>query len=144
MGIWQSHALGASVVRLGTQKAILPIARVFVHIALSITWIVAPAALDQLKRLSPKIRWWSHNAFVSRQRVLSHLWPERKLKILFSRESSTLEKAITDGFHGTPHVIAFDTFSPRNIRDSDLIVPLTLSDLKYLNEVRTLIIDNSI
>lgn len=33
---------------------------------------------------------------------------------------------------------------PRNIKNYDLIVPLTLPDLKYLNEVRNLIFDNPI
>lgn len=146
MDIWELelHALAASVVRLGTQKTILPIARGFAYIALSIAWFVAPAALDKLKRLSPKIRWWSYDAFISRERFLSRLWSKRNLKILFSRESSALEKAIKGGFYDTPHVIAFEAFSPRNIREHDLVVPLNLPDLKYLNEVRTLLIDNPI
>ena len=144
MDTCELHALVAAVVRVGTQKAILPIARVCVYIALSIAGFVAPTALDQLKRLNSKIRWWSYDAFISRERFLSQRWPKRKLKILFSRESSSLEKRIKGGFYDTPHVIAFDVFSPRNIRDYDLIVPLTLPDLKYLNEVRNLIIDNPI
>lgn len=137
------RALGASVGRMGTQKVIRSIARVFVYIAWSIAWFVAPAALDRLKRLSPRIRYLSYDAFFARERFWSHLLPERKLKILFSREPD-LEKTIKDGFYDTPHVIAFEAFPPRNIRDYDLIVPLTMPDLKYLNEVRNLMIDNPI
>jgi ATP-grasp domain-containing protein len=119
--------------------------RVFAYIAWSIIdWFVAPTAMDKLKRLHPKIRSISVGAFHARERFLSHLFSERKKKILFSREQD-LEKHIKDGFYDSPHEIAFEDFPPpRNFKNYDLIVPLTLPDLKYLNEVRELIIDNPI
>lgn len=144
MDTWHLRALGASVGRrMGIRNTTRQIIRVFVYIAWSIAWFIAPAALDKLKRLSPRILDLSFSAFHARERFLSHLLPERKLKILFSREPD-LEKNIKNGFYDTPHVIAFEAFSTRNIRGYDLIVPLDLPDLKYLNEVRNLMINNPI
>jgi hypothetical protein len=128
---------------MGTLNTIRPIARVFVYVAWSIAWFVAPAAMDKLKRLHPRIRYLSECAFHARERFRSHLFSERKMKILFSRDQD-MEKSITGGFYDSPHEIAFEGFSPRNIKNYDLIVPLTLPDLKYLSEVRDLIIDNPI
>ena len=99
--------------------------------------------MDKLKRLNPRIREISFNAFHARERFQSHLFSERKMKILFSYQQN-LQKNIKAGFYDTPHEIAFEDFSPRNIKNYDLIVPLNLPDLKYLNEVRNLIIDNPI
>ncbi len=128
---------------MGILNAIRHIVRVFVYIAWSIAWFVTPATMDKLKRLNPRIRDLSLNTFHAREKFLAHLFPERKMKILFSREQN-LEKNIKDGFYDTPHEIAFEDFPPRNVKNYDLIVPLTLPDLKYLNEVRNLIIDNPI
>ena len=119
------------------------IARVFVYIACSIAWFVAPAAMDKLKRLNPRIREISFRAFRSSERFRSHLLSERKMKILFFCRQDW-EKNIKDGFYDTPHEIAFEDFPPRDIKDYDLIVPLTMRDLKYLTEVRNLILDNPI
>ena len=119
------------------------LARVFVYITWSIAWFVAPAAMDKLKRLNPRIREISFNAFHARERFRSRLFSERKMKILFSYQQN-LQNSIKAGFYDSPHEIAFEDFSPRNIKNYDLIVPLTLLDLKYLNEVRNLIIDNPI
>ena len=53
---------------MGTLNAIRPIARVFVYIAWSIAaWFVAPAAMDKLKRLHPRIRAVALHAFHARE-----------------------------------------------------------------------------
>lgn len=93
-----------------------------------------------MKRLSAKI---ANKLFFYFQTVYSRLLSKRKLKILFSQKQAW-KKAITKGFRFTPHEIAFEKLSPENIRDFDLVVPLTIGDLKYLNGVRDLIIDNPI
>jgi hypothetical protein len=86
--------------------------RVFVYIAWSIIdWFVAPAAMDKLKRLHPRIRALSLLAFHAREKFLSHLFSERKKKILFSREQD-LEKNIKAGFYDSPHEIAFEDSPP--------------------------------
>jgi hypothetical protein len=133
MGTYHLRALDAS----------RGIARVFVYSAWSIAWFVAPAAMDKLKRLHPRIRETSFRAFCTHERFRSHLFSKRKMKILFSRKEGW-EQPIKDGFLNTPHEIAFEDFTPPNIKDYDLIVPLTLRDLKYLSKVRNLIIDNPI
>lgn len=146
MATFHLRALCATVASMGIPNAVRPIARVFVYIvyiAWSITWFVPPAAMDKLKRLSHRIRKLSFNAFHARERFLSHLFSERKMKILFSCKQDW-EKRIRNGLCDTPYEIAFEDFSPRNIKNYDFIVPLTVPDLKYLNGVRNLIIDNPI
>lgn len=73
----------------------------------------------------------------------SFLLPTRPMKILFSSFPGW-EEDIRNGFRFTKHEIAFGQFFPENIGNYDLIVPLTLSDLKYLNTVHHLISDNPI
>jgi hypothetical protein len=64
------------------------------------------------------------------------------MKILFSQRPD-FEKYIKEGFYDSPHEIAFKDF-PSNIKEHDLIVPLSLCDLKYLHTMRDLIINNPI
>ena len=143
MGTHHLHALDAPRGRVGALDAPRRIARVLVYLAWFIAWFVAPAALDQWKRLNPRIRYLSFDAFRACERFRSYLLPERKMKILFSHQQEW-EKYIKDAFSGTPHEIAFEDFPPPNIKDFDLIVPLTLRAVKSLDEVRNLIIDNPI
>jgi hypothetical protein len=129
----------------GLLNAICGIARVFVYLAWSIAWCVAPAAMDTLKRRIPRIRDMSFRAFRFSEISRSYVFPDRKKKILFFR-TTHWERIITDGFNDTPHEIAFKDFPPRNInfRDYDLIVPQSLRDVRYLDEMRNLISDNPI
>jgi len=91
--------------------------RVFAYIAGSIIdWFVAPAAMDKLKRWHPRIRGLSLHAFNAREKLLSHLFSQRKKKILFSREQD-LEKHIKDGFYDSPHEIAFEDFPPPQLQE---------------------------
>jgi hypothetical protein len=68
---------------------------------------------------------------------------KRKLKILFSKHPG-LEQEISKGFRFSRHNITFEEISSADITDFDLVVPLYLRDLKYLNGVRHLIRDNPI
>jgi hypothetical protein len=65
------------------------------------------------------------------------------MKILFFSQTDW-EKTIREGFYDTPHEITFEDPCPHNIKDYDLVVPLTVGDVTYLNEVRNLIIENPI
>jgi carbamoylphosphate synthase large subunit len=65
------------------------------------------------------------------------------MKILFS-DKKDWKNNIETGFQTTRHTLSFGELSPENIMDCDLVVPLTISDLKYLNEVRHLVADNMI
>jgi hypothetical protein len=128
---------------MGMLKPLRLMFRIFLYIAWSIAWSIAPTALDKWKRSNPRIRDLALRAFQARERFRSDFLPDQKMKILFSHEPN-LEKNISEGFSHTPHVIAFETFTSSNILDYDLIVPLTLPDLKYLSEVRHLIADHPI
>ena len=75
--------------------------------------------------------------------IHSQLPSKKKFKILFSdlpRRRLLLERV----FQFTKHQISFGNISQSNLKNYDLIVPLTIHDLKYLNEVKDLIIDNPI
>ena len=85
----------------------------------------------------------SNKLFIIFEIFQSYIFFKKKLKILFSPKHEW-ESSIKNGFQYTQHEILFDEISSSNIKDYDLIVPLTIHDLKYLNEVRNLIIDNPI
>jgi ATP-grasp domain len=84
-----------------------------------------------------------NNIFLRSKRLESRLLSKRKIKILFSNKEEW-KSDILRGFESTNHEIVFDDFSSSNLKDYDLIVPLTIPDLIYLNEVRELIVDNAI
>ena len=54
------------------------------------------------------------------------------------------EAGIRSGFTSAPHDIAFADFTPGNIRQFDLIVPLSIADLCHLNDLRDVILKNPI
>lgn len=68
---------------------------------------------------------------------------QRKFRILFSKKDDW-EPIIRRDFRYTRHKLTFDSISLENIKKHDLIVPLSIDDILYLNEVRTLIDDNAI
>jgi hypothetical protein len=96
--------------------------------------------IKRLKRLNARA---NNKLFIIFERFQLYIFFRKKLKILFSPKQDW-EPIIKNGFQYTQHEILFDEISSSNIKDYDLIVPLTIYDLKYLNEVRNLIIDNSI
>lgn len=73
----------------------------------------------------------------------SDYFPRRTLKILFSHRKDW-EPAIEEGFKGRRHNVIFEDLSEANIRSSDVVIPLTILDIKYLNTVRHLISSNPI
>jgi len=52
--------------------------------------------------------------------------------------------AIRRGFYGSGHKVTFAVLTEENIKNSDLVVPLNITDLKYLNRHRYLVADNPI
>lgn len=81
--------------------------------------------------------------FVLNESLQSRFAFRPKLKILFS-DVEVWQKAIRPGFKLTQHEITFGELSPDKIKAHHLVVPLTIPDLKYLNEVRHLIVNNPI
>jgi predicted ATP-grasp superfamily ATP-dependent carboligase len=67
----------------------------------------------------------------------------KKLKILFSRFTGWIPN-ITYGFRHTQYQISFEDFNPVTIGASDLIVPLTIEDINYLNKMPDLVKNNLI
>lgn len=75
------------------------------------------------------------------RRGLSVISPSRR--ILFSKKDDW-EPAIRDGFRHTGHQLSFEDFSLEQIKNHDFIVPLKIKDIKFLNGIRPVIINNPI
>jgi len=67
----------------------------------------------------------------------------RRLRILFSRKPDW-ESMIAYGFRYTPHSITFGDVHTADLAGYDLVVPLTVCDLKYMDSVRHIIPHNPI
>jgi hypothetical protein len=87
-----------------------------------------------------EMRLYDH-LLIPRLVLRARLSRRRHRKILFS-QAPELEAMLRAGFGHTQHEIAFRKFSPEVIQAYDLVVPLTIDDLKYLNTVRELIAGN--
>ncbi|MDD5277477.1 MAG: ATP-grasp domain-containing protein [Methylovulum sp.] len=96
--------------------------------------------MELLKRLNAKI---TNTAFLLFEKAQFRLFSKRKVNILFSPKQSW-EQDLKDGFKYTGHEIAFEEFSPETIKRYDIIVPLTMDDLRYLHEIGESITDNPI
>src|SRR5471030_56278 len=81
--------------------------------------------------------------FLAREILRSFFSRRSKLNILFSVKPAW-EPNIRIGFRSTWHHLSFDAFTDENIEKSDLAVPLTMKDLKYLSAHSTLAARNPI
>src|SRR6185312_11563149 len=88
----------------------------------------------RLIRLRARI---NKSVFVGGEILRSAFSPKPKLNILFSVKPAW-EPNIRIGFRPTRHHLLFDAFTDENIEKSDLAVPLTIKDLKYLSGRRQL------
>ncbi len=68
---------------------------------------------------------------------------KRRKKILFT-DHIGLKAELEKSFKFTQHEIAFGELTHINIKNYDIVVPLTMPDVRYLNGVRNLIVDNPI
>ena len=82
------------------------------------------------------------SVFIINQIVKASL-SKTKLNILFSI-NPVWEKNIRVGFRFTRHRLTFSKFNDKNITENDLIIPLNISDVKYLSNHRGLIGHNLI
>jgi predicted ATP-grasp superfamily ATP-dependent carboligase len=85
----------------------------------------------------------SKAAFVAREKVKSILSPKPGLRILFSADYGN-EKTIRRCFSLSRHKIKFAAFTRENIRESDLVVPLLIHDVRMLQKSRDLLENNPI
>ncbi len=68
----------------------------------------------------------------------------RSLKILFSEKPLKWQKVIRKGFRFSKHRITFDAFTAVTIGKYDLVVPLNVTDLEFLDRNRQLVLGNAI
>lgn len=94
------------------------------------------------KNLEVKIKWFgsklSKTGFFISNNVRALFFPVKKLNILFSKDYPN-EKGVRRGFFFLYHNIRFDAFTPENIKESDLVVPLTIEDARALAKSRELV-----
>lgn len=82
-------------------------------------------------------------AFLARGNAKAFLTRGRRLKILFSANYGN-EKTIRRAFSFSRHKIRFAPFTPENIRESDLVIPLLIQDVRLLQKSRDLLENNPI
>ncbi|HWD90592.1 MAG TPA: ATP-grasp domain-containing protein [Mucilaginibacter sp.] len=95
---------------------------------------------EKINQINSKVNNWGY--FIT-ELIRLKIARKEKMKILFSVKPAW-EKRIRSGFGFTHHEIDFNEFTPENIKKSDLVVPLTISDLIVLNKDRSLIENNVI
>lgn len=93
-----------------------------------------------LERVTAKL---SREFFIGWELVLSRICQKRKMRILFS-SMPAWESNIKKGFRFTQHEVVFGEMSLLKTKRYDLVVPLKISDLQYLNSERHLIASNPI
>ncbi|MGH8107082.1 MAG: hypothetical protein ACREO2_12230, partial [Arenimonas sp.] len=67
----------------------------------------------------------------------------RPLKILFSQRPLAWQKVIRKSFRFSKHRITFDAFTAVTVGQDDLVVPLNVSDLEFLDRNRQLVTGNA-
>jgi hypothetical protein len=82
-------------------------------------------------------------AFLAKGNVRALFLPHHRLKILFSANYGN-EQSIRRGFSLLRHKIRFAPFTPENIRQSDLVIPLSIQDVRLLQKSRDLVEKNPI
>jgi len=81
---------------------------------------------------------FSKTIFFASNNLRALFFPVKKLNILFSKGYPN-EKGVRWGFYFLHHNIRFDSFTAENIKDSDLVVPLTIEDARVLAKSRELV-----
>jgi hypothetical protein len=75
---------------------------------------------------------------------LAYLYPKKEMRILFSKKNDFMERDIRKTLHYLPHTLTFGEINEQSIAENDLIIPLLIEDVLYLDQVRHLIKDNPI
>ena len=76
--------------------------------------------------------------YVFSEFCLAYFYNRRKLKILFTKKPSW-EIQLNRIFRFLPHTLSFAEFNPQIITEYDLVIPLFIEDVLYLNTVRHLL-----
>lgn len=107
---------------------------------LNFTYSLMTALLHTWKRLNGIA---TRQLYLRNERLQTRSTFKRKLKILFSDRAEWKQK-IRVGFRSTQHQITFGELTLDSIKAHHVVVPLTVNDLKYLNQVRHLIVNNPV
>lgn len=86
---------------------------------------------------------FNRRAFIGFEKILVHIATKKKLTILFSKKAEWQEDMV-NGFKGLPHKLTFAELTEANIAEYDLVVPLTIEDVFYLDTVRHLVAPQAI
>jgi predicted ATP-grasp superfamily ATP-dependent carboligase len=81
--------------------------------------------------------------FLIRETILYNLRYRKKIKILFSK-APVQEQNLRKGLRFSNVKLEFNEFSNERISNADFVIPLTISDLKCLDDVRHLVKSNKI
>jgi hypothetical protein len=96
------------------------------------------------KRLVKLNTYLYKTAYTLVELCLAYCYPKKKMRILFSKKNDFMERDIRKTLRFLPHTLTFDTINQQNITEHDLVVPLLIEDVLFLDEVRHLIKDNPI
>lgn len=96
---------------------------------------------ERYRRPGPSSARITNGLFVAYNQCHFRQFLQRGLKVLFSKKMDWALQ-IGRGFRFSRHQIAFKDISLENITDYDMVVPLTIRDLLYLNNVRDLVAHN--
>ncbi len=100
--------------------------------------------MNNITKYLVKLDTYSYKAwYVFSELCLAYVYPKPKMKILFSKKNAW-EPRIRRAFQYLPHTLTFGEFNSETIAEYDLVVPLVIEDVFYLNEVRHLIKNNPI
>lgn len=82
------------------------------------------------QHLRAKLVNWAH---CGTEVIRSWMATDKKWRVLFSDSSPEWENAVRKSFRYTPHMITFAKLTLENIRRHDLVIPLTMNDVKHLS-----------
>ncbi len=82
--------------------------------------------------------------YVFSELCLAQFCTKPKMNILFSKKTDRFERNIRQAFRFLPHTLTFAEIKHQPIAKYDLVVPLSIEDTLYLNEIRDSIKDNPI
>ncbi len=91
-----------------------------------------PTPLEQIQRLQARLQ---RRLYLLARQAHCRLRTRRRLRILFS-DLPGWQPFIEQGFRGSPHAVAFSDLAQAPLETFDLVVPLTVPDLLYLDGVR--------
>ena len=76
--------------------------------------------------------------FIFYEIIYSYVFFKPKMKILFSKYNDDWEKLLSYSFKFSKHDFFFKDIKLENIEKYDLVIPLQISDLKYINTIKTI------